>query len=117
MAAQVPEVFQTLAKRFKVPESMLIVLQLEGIQNCDDLFYRLPTENDVSLFVTEVLRLNEGVKDDHGRPGKITKDPADCPQAAEFSRSGEAASFRRLWWASKGQAQKDMEALTAEVGD
>ena len=105
--------FETGAIRFNVAESDFIVLKEEGIKCYEDLFYRLPTRDDLEKFMEEVLHKKGGYRDDSGVAHLYDK--AGEPWAV-WKRSDDAACLRKLWSFGSTLCKTELEDLTSGVG-
>lgn len=115
MATKVAAVFKSLAVQLQVDESDFITLNLEGIVNSADFFFRLPTPEKLEGFLEDVVYPVIGVISDGGDRETIPRPGAADPgNRRSWLRGGPCAALRRLWEASKTAAKKELEALTAD---
>ncbi len=63
MTSRVPGLFQALASRLNVNEAELLVLIHEKIVTADDIFFRIPDEESLKLWITWTLMQSCGHMD------------------------------------------------------
>ena len=105
--------FESGAVRFNVAESDFLVLKNEGIGCFEDLFYRLPTREDLEKFLEEVVNKKGGYRDSAGIPHVYDK--AGSPWSS-WRRSDDAACLRKLWSFGSTLCKSELEDLTSGVG-
>ena len=96
MTSQVPAIFEALAEKFRVPPATLAVLAEEGLETCDDFFYRIPTEDMLTKFIDDVVRLYTAQMIEE-KMCKVPRSLELVESTDTFSRGAEAAAVRRLW--------------------
>ena len=99
--------------RFNVAESDFIVLKKEGIGCFEDLFYRLPTREDLEKFLEEVVHKKGGYRDAAGELHLY--DRLGEPWGT-WKRSDDAACLRKLWAFGSTLCKSELEDLTSGVG-
>lgn len=105
--------FESGAVRFNVAESDFLVLKNEGICCFEDLFYRLPTREDLEKFLEEVVNKKGGYRDSAGIPHVYDK--AGSPWSS-WRRSDDAACLRKLWSFGSTLCKSELEDLTSGRG-
>lgn len=94
-------------------ESDFIVLKLEGICCYEDLFYRLPTREDLEKFLEEVVNKKGGYRDSAGTLQIYDK---AGPTWSSWKRSDDAACLRKLWSFGATLCKSELDDLTSGVG-
>ena len=90
----------------------LVLLQREGIKTADDMFFKLPTPQDLEDFLRSVLFQEcTYVEEDSGVIVDYPRNQISQETYAVWKRGDDAASIRKLWKAAKAEADKDLESL------
>ena len=105
--------FESGAIRFNVAESDFIVLKKEGIECFEDLFYRLPSREDLEKFLEDVIHKKGGYRDTEGRLQTFDR-AGDVWQV--WKRSDDAACLRKLWSFGSTLCKAELEDLTSGIG-
>ncbi len=94
-------------------ESDFIVLKKEGIECFEDLFYRLPSREDLEKFLEDVIHKKGGYRDTEGRLHTFDR-AGDVWQV--WKRSDDAACLRKLWSFGSTLCKAELEDLTSGIG-
>ena len=105
--------FETGAIRFNVAESDFIVLKKEGIDCFEDLFYRLPSRDDLEKFLEDIVHKKGGYRDSGGQFQTYDKVGVTW---GEWKRSDDAACLRKLWSFGSTLCKAELDDLTSGIG-
>ena len=114
MTSKVRDVFSALAQQLRITESDFQVLVQAGMDTADEFFFRLPDQAKMEEWLLDTVRVETC---ELARPAPDQEEVWQtvprlengvAPTERVFGRSALAASFRRLWTASKAAAQKDI---------
>ena len=122
MTSRVEDVFFALCEQLQIPLPEVRLLRASQILTADEFFFRLPSNDKLEEWVSDTLRIRttEVRPDIDGEDAiaivpRIDATSGHAIEDREFSRSALAASFRRLWSASKAAAQRDMNKAAEDA--
>ena len=112
MSSKVTSVFRGLAERLAADADDLLLLEADGINTCDELFFRLPSAERLEEYLGQRVYGFRAERRDDDTLNTLAASRTET--RATWLRGPGAASLRRLYEASKALAKKDLERLTEE---